>query len=112
MNGGTFCQLFGGTPRNQILEFFLEMRGIDFSRGDVAQELGLSRATVYVTLDELVRGNLLIPTRAVSGVQLYTLNTKNVQARLLMNVFALVLERVVEKHRRRNVSISSRKIGR
>lgn len=38
---GEFCEIFGLTPRNRIIEFFLEMRGLDFSIGDVAKNLNL-----------------------------------------------------------------------
>ena len=33
---GAFATMFGATPRNRILEFFLETRELDFSIGDVA----------------------------------------------------------------------------
>ena len=52
---GEFCEIFGITPRNRIIEFFLEMRGLDFSIGDVAKETELNRATTYNTIEELTK---------------------------------------------------------
>ncbi len=98
MTIGTFCELFGATPRNRILEFFLEMRELDFSCGDIAEETDLPRATVYKTVDKLTRRRYLLPTRQVSGVQLYTLNMKKREVRLLMGVFQNVMKSVADQY--------------
>ena len=99
---GAFCNLFGGTPRNRILEFFLEMRGMDYGIGDVAREAGLNRATTYNTMEELLKSGLIIPTRKLGKTQLYSLDLKNSEAQFLIKIFDRVLEYVVasyeEKH--------------
>ncbi|HLD33230.1 MAG TPA: hypothetical protein VJB66_00795 [Candidatus Nanoarchaeia archaeon] len=99
---GAFCNLFGGTPRNRILEFFLEMRGMDYGIGDVAREAGLNRATTYNTMEELLKSGLIIPTRKLGKTQLYSLDLKNSEVQFLIKIFDRVLEHVVasyeEKH--------------
>ena len=90
-NIGEFCEIFGLTPRNRIIEFFLEMRGLDFSIGDVARETGLNRATTYNTIEELEKAKYLIPTRKVSGAQLYILNVEKEEVKILINTFNTIL---------------------
>jgi len=90
-NIGEFCEIFGLTPRNRIIEFFLEMRGLDFSIGDVARETGLNRATTYNTIEELVKAKYLILTRKVSGAQLYILNVEKEEVKILINTFNTIL---------------------
>ncbi|MBI2105723.1 helix-turn-helix domain-containing protein [Candidatus Woesearchaeota archaeon] len=96
---GEFCEIFGANPRNRIIEFFLEMRGLDFSIGDVARETGLNRATTYNTIEELVKAKYLILTRKVSGAQLYILNTEKEEVKVLINTFNMILQRIAEKYR-------------
>ena len=88
---GEFCEIFGANPRNRIIEFFLEMRGLDFSIGDVARETGLNRATTYNTIEELVKAKYLILTRKVSGAQLYILNVEKEEVKILINTFNTIL---------------------
>lgn len=44
---GEFVRIFEMSPRNIVLEFFLEIRDLDFAIGDVAKETKLNRATAY-----------------------------------------------------------------
>ena len=96
---GEFCEIFGITPRNVIIEFFLEMRGLDLSIGDVAKETGLNRATTYNTIEELTNTGYLIPTRKVSGSQLYILNTNKEEVKVLINTFNMILQSIAEKYK-------------
>ncbi len=95
---GEFCEVFGITPRNIVIEFFLEMRGLDFSTGDIAKETGLNRATTYNTIEELTNAKYLIPTRKVSGSQLYKLNIEKKEVKVLIRVFNLLLEDIGKEY--------------
>lgn len=96
---GEFCEIFGANPRNRIIEFFLEMRELDFSIGDVAKETGLNRATAYNTIEELEKAKYLIPTRKVSGSQLYLLNKNKDEVKILINTFNIILQNIARKHK-------------
>lgn len=97
-NKGAFCELFGCNPRNRILEFFLEMRELDFSIGDISKELNLNRATTYNTMDGLIANKFIMASRVVSGGQLYKLNINKKEVIILIQVFNLILEKVMKKH--------------
>ncbi len=101
---GEFCSIFGATPRNRIIELFLQIRELDYPVGDIARETGLNRATAYSVTDELVAEDTLIPTRKVSGVQLYKLNTSKKEILILIDVFNLILARIAEdEHPRKKI---------
>ncbi len=102
-NWGSFCEIFGINPRNRVLEFFLEMKELDFTAGDIAKETGLNRATTYNIIEELVGQQVLVPTRKVSGGQLYKLNAGKNEVKILIEVFNLVLKRTVEGYGRKKM---------
>lgn len=108
---GKFCEVFGVTPRNRILEFFLEMRELDFPIGEVAKEIGLSRATAYAAMEELLREMYLIPSRKVSGGQLYRLDLGKEEVQLLIQSFQLILQGIVHEHQGMEMNIRTRKAG-
>ena len=95
---GELCKIFGITPRNRILEFFLEMRELDFGIGDVARETGLNRATTYNTVEELIRQEIIVPTRKLGNTQLYKLNLYKPEVRALVEAFNVLLENIVKEN--------------
>ena len=97
-NYGEFVRIFGVSPRNIILEFLLELRDLDFSIGDIAKETGLNRATTYNVMETLIKEIYVIPTRKVSGSQLYKLNTKKEEVQKLIKIFVLVLDKITNKY--------------
>ncbi len=102
---GIFCKIFGVNPRNRVIEFLLEGGDLDFSIGTLAEQTELNRATAYNIMEELIREGIVIPTRRMSGAQLYKLNSSKEEAKLLMRVFELLLDKVVEKHIKRKAKL-------
>ncbi len=96
---GAFCDVFGINPRNRIIEFFLEMREADFTIGDIAKETGLNRATAYNTTEELLKEAYLIPSRKVSGGQLYKLNTQKEEVKVFIKTFNIILKEIVHEYK-------------
>lgn len=92
--GGTFCDLFGNTPRNRVLEVFLEGREIDNSLGNVSEEGCLNRATVYNVAKTLLRQEIITQTRKIGRTQLYGLNFRSRDVQDLVKVFDFALKLV------------------
>jgi len=103
MNEITFCKVFGINPRNRILEFFLEMRDLDFSIGDIAKETELNRATTYNAMEELIKEGYIILSRKVSGGQLYKLNKEKKEVKILIESFNLILGKIVKAYEKKKV---------
>jgi len=96
---GEFCKIIGDTPRNRVLEFFIEGREMDFGVGDVAREIGLNRLTTYSVMKELVHNEFIIPSRKVGKGQLYQLNTKKLEVTMLIQLFNKVLQKIVREYK-------------
>lgn len=95
---GEFCKVMGATPRNRILEFFLAMRSLDYSIGDLALETQLPRATAYNTMEELIKEEYLVSSRKVSGSQLYKLNRNKREVKLLIAIFDMILDKIAQEY--------------
>ena len=95
---GEFCKVMGATPRNRILEFFLAMRDLDYSIGDLALETQLPRATAYNIMEELIKEEYLVSSRKVSGSQLYKLNRNKREVRMLIAIFDMILDKIAKEY--------------
>src|SRR3989344_594376 len=98
-NWGEFCEVLGVTPRNRVLECFIEGREMDFSSGSIAEQTGLNRATTYRTIEEIISEKYIIPTRRVSGAQLYKLNRGKREVRVLIAIFDMILDKIAQDYK-------------
>ena len=96
---GEFCKILGVTPKNVILEHFLSLRGIDYGIGDIAKIIGLSRATTYIVMKDLITEQIVKPSRIIGRTQLYKLNEDNPNVKKLIEMFNLLLDRIVEDYK-------------
>src|SRR3989344_3570342 len=91
---GIFCETFGSTPRNRIIEFFLEMRETDYGLADVARNLEMNKATTYTIGHELIKAQFLTPHRFIGKTQTYILNRKNPKVKVLIKTFDSLLREI------------------
>lgn len=96
---GAFCEMYGKTLRNLILEFILVRQSVDFSVGDLSEEVGVSRPKAYQEVYALEGQGLVKRSRIVSGTQLWRLNNEDVIVKKLKKDLMFCLKRVVEKHK-------------
>ena len=92
-----FCETFGDTPRNRIVEFFLELRETDYGLGDVARNLDMNKATVYTIGHELIKNQFLVPHRHIGKTQTYILNRKHPSVKVLIKTFDMLLRQIGEE---------------
>lgn len=91
---GVFCDVFGASARNRVLEIFLEGPGVDNGLGNIAEETELSRAAVYNVIDSLLEQGLVVPTRKIGKTQLYKLNLGKEEVKVLVKAFDLSLKAI------------------
>lgn len=101
---GAFCEVYGKSLRNLMLEFMLENKGLDFSVGDIAEELSISRPKAYQIIKEIEKEGIAKKSRIVSGTQLYILNDKSRRAVLLIKGFKECLKVVAGENPRKGYS--------
>lgn len=95
---GEFCRILGITPRNRVLECFMEGREMDFSSGSIAEATALNRATTYRVMEELAQEKYIMPSRRISGAQLYKLNKDKREVKVLLAVFDMILNKIAEEY--------------
>lgn len=95
---GKFCEVYGKTLRNKLLEYILEMGRLDFAVGGLAEEINISRPKAYQLITELEDEGIIKKTRIVGKTQLYSLNHENVKVKLLKKSFDECLRLVVDEN--------------
>ncbi|MFH1211741.1 MAG: hypothetical protein V1659_02310 [Candidatus Woesearchaeota archaeon] len=101
---GAFCEMYGNSIRNQVLEFLLENQDLDFSVGDMAKELGISKPKAYEAIYDFEKKCLVRKTRVVGKTQLYALEKNNSRVKLFLYDFKKCLHLVLEEHRQKKTA--------
>lgn len=96
MRPGYFSKVFGETPRNIMLEYFLEGREIEHAISDIAEELALNRTTAYSVAETLLSENIIEPTRKIGNTQLYKLAAEHPRVKALTAAFDAILRKAPE----------------
>ncbi|MBT7903600.1 hypothetical protein HN587_07085 [Candidatus Woesearchaeota archaeon] len=93
---GAFCELYGKTLRNKVLEQILERGRLDFAVSDLLEEINISKPKLYEIIRELEETNILVKSRIVGPTQLFLLNTNSQKVRLLNKNFKECLKLIIE----------------
>jgi len=95
---GAFCETYGNTIPNRILEYLMENKDLDFAVGDMAKELQISKPKSYEIIGEFEKKGYLKKSRIVGKTQLYILNKESSRVKLFLNDFKECLRLVVEEN--------------
>ena len=71
-----FIETFGESPFIKVLDFFLTYPSFDYSKTQVADEIGISRITIEKIWKELVKKEIIVKTRTLGNAEMYQLNRK------------------------------------
>lgn len=67
-------QLTGEMPLFRIVDFLIENKGLDYTKKDIAEGSGVSRASLFNYWPELEDRGIVRVTRRFGKTKLYTLN--------------------------------------
>jgi DNA-binding XRE family transcriptional regulator len=81
-----FLEIFGESPLIKVLDFFLTFPSFDYSKTQVAKEVGISRITIDKIWNGLIKREMIIKTRSIGKAELYKLNTENPRVKILMKI--------------------------
>jgi len=81
-----FLETFGETPLIKVLDFFLTFPSFDYSKTQVANEVGISRITIGKIWKELIKKGMIVKTRSMGKAELYKLNMENPRVKILMKI--------------------------
>ncbi len=95
---GAFCETYGITIENGILEYLLENQDLDFAIGDMAEELDISRPKAYEVMKDFEEKGYVMKSRIVGKTQLYKLNKDNIRVRIFLRNFEECLRLVIQEN--------------
>jgi hypothetical protein len=91
MNETLFTKALGNTPKIKVLEFLIEGRELDYAISDIAEGSNISRTTLFRIWDDLIRMNIIKPTRVIGNAKLFKLNQKNLFVKKMIELFDTVI---------------------
>ena len=95
---GAFCETYGNTIPNRILEYLMENEDLDFAVGDMAKELQISKPKAYEIIGKFEKKGYVRKSRIVGKTQLYILNKENSRVKLFLRDFKECLRIVAEEY--------------
>ena len=90
-------QLTGEMPLFKILDFLVDNKGLDFTKEQIADGAGLSRASVFNYWQELEGRGIVKVTKKEGKTFYYTLNGKNPVAKKILELEAELIRQAMEK---------------
>jgi DNA-binding IclR family transcriptional regulator len=82
-----FKRALGDTPKIRVLEFLIEGRELDYSLSDIAEGAEIGRTTLFRIVNDLIKTEIIVPTREIGNAKLFKLNLKNVFVKKLVEIF-------------------------
>lgn len=87
----------GDTPQIRIIDFFLDNRESDYSKKEIIQYTGISKATLYKAWGEIMEFGYLRPTRKYGRAQLYAINLDSTLVQKFMDLDRELGNQAMEK---------------
>ena len=105
---GKYCEIYGNTLSNQVMEFFLEAYDSDVAVSEITGLSHISKPKVYDIIDEFMRKKLVMKSRVIGKTQMYKLNTGNPVVKIYIRNFKECLDMVAAQHSKsKNISVNS-----
>jgi len=79
-------------PIIRVIDFLLDNEGFEYSKSEIARNIGVSRTTLYKVWRLLEDLNIVVKTREVGRVKMYKLNKKNPIVRKLIELDDVISE--------------------
>jgi predicted transcriptional regulator len=112
---GCFCEVYGTTLDNRILELILVNGECDWAIGDIARDLKISRPKAYEVIADFEKKGIVKKTRIIGRTQLYTINKDNPISKIYLRNFNECLNMVVEEYttpkKKSQAAVKTRRAG-
>jgi len=100
-------RLTGELPLFKIIDFLLENKGMDFTKKDISQGANISRASLFNFWQELEKHEIVKVTRQFGKTKLYTLNTKSMVTKKIIELERTLIAEALEKESKKEVVIAA-----
>lgn len=72
-----FIKLLGNSPTIKILDILITGRELNYSISDLSKQANIGRSTFYRMMDDLLKNQIIIPTKKYGNIQLFKINQNN-----------------------------------
>lgn len=79
-------KLTGDAPLFRVVDFLVENKGMDFSKKEIAEGSGISRASLFNCWGAVEQHGLVRVTRRFGKTKLFTLNSKSVIVKRILEL--------------------------
>lgn len=90
-------QLTGEMPLFKILDFLVDNKGMDFTKKEIAESAGISRASLFNYWKELDKHKIVRVTRSFGKTRLYTLNTDSIITKRILDLEKALISEALNK---------------
>lgn len=89
-------QLTGEMPLFRIIDFLIENKGMDLTKKDIAENAGISRASLFNYWPELEKRGIVKVTRKFGKTKLYTLNSESKIVQKILDLEKALISEAME----------------
>lgn len=97
-NKSLLVGFIGDSPIVRVLDYLLTERDLDFSITDIAKNSEIGRATLYRIWDDLIKNEIIVPTRIIGRAKLYKLNKSNIKVKKLIELDDILIMGELKRH--------------
>ncbi len=92
-------KLTGNMPLFRIIDFFVDNKGLDFTKKDITIGAEISKASLFNYWPELENKGIVKVTRTFGKTKLYTLNTTNPVTLKILELEAALIRQAMDAHK-------------
>lgn len=74
MEDSLLIRYLGDSPNLKIIDFLLYFPLNDFTKKEILEEVGISKQTFYEHFEQLIKTEIVLPTRKIARATLYKIN--------------------------------------
>lgn len=102
-----FLQLTGDMPLFRVVDFLIENKGMDYTKKDIAEGAGISKASLFNYWPELEKQNIVRVTRRFGKTKLYTLNTESPVTKKLLELESVLIRQTMVKAMKKELIVGA-----
>ena len=97
MGDSILLKAFGYSPKLRILDIFLTNPYLDFSKNELARELGMSKQTLYKNFKDLMELGVVKLSRNIGRATMYRINREHPLVKRLNEMVNEISLQIAEK---------------
>ena len=94
-------QLTGEMPLFRIVDFLIDNKGLDFTKKDISEGSGISRASLFNYWPELEGKGIVKVTRVFGKTKLYTLNSESKVVQKILDLEKVLISDALDGARKK-----------